>query len=78
MLSDTNIQGFDGIKTAVLRSRGVVVSVFFRLNLHAHFRLSLQAPSSVLSRVIRLKKRLSNSLYVRTIRLVGCGIISSV
>jgi hypothetical protein len=75
------IQIFNGLmvlKHAVLLSRGVVMSVFFRLNLHAHFRLSLQSPSPVLSHVIRLKKSLSNSLYARTVRLAGCGIISSV
>jgi hypothetical protein len=66
------------IKKIFKGSRTVVMSVFFRPNLHTHFRLILQAPSPVLSRVIRLEKGLSNSLCLRTIRLVGCGIRSSV
>jgi len=60
------IQIFKGLmilKHTVLRNRRKVMCVFFRLKLHAHFRLSLQAPSPVLSRVIRSRKSLSNSLY---------------
>lgn len=63
MLSDTNIQGLMVLKHAVLRTRRVVMCVFFYLILHAHFRLSLQTPSPILSHVIRLKRSLIHYTY---------------
>jgi hypothetical protein len=54
------------------------MSVFFRLNLYAAFHVCLQVPPPILIHVFRLKKSLCNSLYVQTVRLVGCGIRPSV
>jgi hypothetical protein len=78
------IQMFKGwmvLKHEVLRSRRKEMSVFFRLNLNLNlnpFHLCLLVPPPVLSPVFPLQKSLSNSLYVLTVRPVGCGIRSFV